>query len=174
MSDPVLSLRDLRIWYGAERGAVRAVDGVSLDLLPGETVGLVGESGCGKSTLGRGVLGLLPAGAGHAGEVSYKGRNILDLAYLSPGAAKNLTNAGLGDFASNGNRPNGNTYLIDGVSARDEIRGQSGFSMSLESVQQFKLKNSNATAEYVNATASTWNRRPPRPPAPFLIAYPTM
>lgn len=79
MKEPVLSLRDLHIWYGHERGAVRAVDGVSLDLLPGETVGLVGESGCGKSTLGRGVLGLLPDGAGHAGEVSYGGRNILDL-----------------------------------------------------------------------------------------------
>ena len=79
MSEPVLSLRDLHIWYGHERGAVRAVDGVSLDLLPGETVGLVGESGCGKSTLGRGVLGLLPDGAGHDGEVSYGGRNILDL-----------------------------------------------------------------------------------------------
>jgi peptide/nickel transport system ATP-binding protein len=79
MSEPALSLRDLRIWYGHERGAVRAVDGVNLDLMPGETVGLVGESGCGKSTLGRGVLGLLPEGAGHAGEVSYKGQNILDL-----------------------------------------------------------------------------------------------
>ncbi|WP_037497440.1 ABC transporter ATP-binding protein [Solirubrobacter soli] len=79
MKEPTLSLRDLRIWYGHERGAVRAVDGVSLDLLPGETVGLVGESGCGKSTLGRGVLGLLPEGAGHAGEVSFKGQNILDL-----------------------------------------------------------------------------------------------
>jgi peptide/nickel transport system ATP-binding protein len=79
MTEPVLSLRDLRIWYGHERGAVRAVDGVSLDLMPGETVGLVGESGCGKSTLGRGVLGLLPEGAGHSGEVNYKGENILAL-----------------------------------------------------------------------------------------------
>ena len=74
MTEPVLSLRDLRIWYGHERGAVRAVDGVSLDLMPGETVGLVGESGCGKSTLGRGVIGLLPESAGHAGEVIYEGR----------------------------------------------------------------------------------------------------
>jgi len=79
VTEPALSLRDLHIWYGHERGAVRAVDGVSLDLMPGETVGLVGESGCGKSTLGRGILGLLPEGAGHAGEVAYQGQNILDL-----------------------------------------------------------------------------------------------
>ncbi|MCL5744656.1 MAG: carboxypeptidase-like regulatory domain-containing protein, partial [Acidobacteria bacterium] len=79
------------------------------------------------------------------------GRNVLDLAYLSPGAMKNQTNAGLGDFASNGNRPNGNTFLVDGVSARDEIRGQSGFGLSVDAVQQFKLKNSNATAEYGGA-----------------------
>ncbi len=79
MTEPVLSMRDLHIWYGHDRGAVRAVDGVSLDLMPGETVGLVGESGCGKSTLGRGVIGLLPESAGHDGEVSYKGRNLLAL-----------------------------------------------------------------------------------------------
>src|SRR4051794_4840954 len=79
MSEPTLSLRDLRIWYGHERGAVRAVDGVSLDLMPGETVGLVGEPGGGKPRPGGGVLGLLPEGGGHAGEVSYKGRNVLDL-----------------------------------------------------------------------------------------------
>jgi oligopeptide/dipeptide ABC transporter ATP-binding protein len=93
MTEPVMSLRDLRIWYGAERGAVRAVDGVSLDLMPGETVGLVGESGCGKSTLGRGVIGLLPEGASSAGEVNYKGRNILA---LKPKELRNLRGPELG------------------------------------------------------------------------------
>ena len=64
MTEPALSMRDLRIWYGHERGAVRAVDGVSLDLMPGETVGLVGESGCGKSTLARVLLMLARPDAG--------------------------------------------------------------------------------------------------------------
>ncbi len=75
----VLSVRDLRVWYGTERGAVRAVDGVDFDLRPGETLGLVGESGCGKSTLGRGVLGLLPASATAAGEVRFRGENLVAL-----------------------------------------------------------------------------------------------
>ncbi len=75
----ILSVRDLRVWYGTERGAVRAVDGVDFDLRPGETLGLVGESGCGKSTLGRGVLGLLPPGAKAAGEVRFRGANLVEL-----------------------------------------------------------------------------------------------
>ena len=74
-----LSVRDLRVWYGTERGAVRAVDGVDFNLRPGEILGLVGESGCGKSTLGRGVLGLLPPGAKSAGEVRFRGENLVEL-----------------------------------------------------------------------------------------------
>jgi peptide/nickel transport system ATP-binding protein len=76
---PVLSVRDLRVYYGTPRGAVHAVDRVSFDIGAGEVLGLVGESGCGKSTLGRGVLGLLPDGAFSNGEVLYEGRNLVGM-----------------------------------------------------------------------------------------------
>ena len=76
---PVVSVRDLRVYYGTVRGPVRAVDGVSLDIDAGEVVGLVGESGCGKSTLGRGILGLLPEGAVSDGEGIYAGRNLVGM-----------------------------------------------------------------------------------------------
>jgi len=79
VSEPILSVRDLRVYYGTPGDPVRAVDGVSLDIGEGEVVGLVGESGCGKSTLGRGILGLLPDGARANGEVLYGGRNLVGM-----------------------------------------------------------------------------------------------
>jgi oligopeptide/dipeptide ABC transporter ATP-binding protein len=80
VSAPVLTARDLRVWYGTEGDPVRAVDGVSLELRAGETLGLVGESGCGKSTLGRGLLGLLPAGAAVDGSVRFRDRDLVEMA----------------------------------------------------------------------------------------------
>ncbi len=78
----LLSVRDLKTYFPVKQGLlrtrvgdVRAVDGVSFDVSPGETLGLVGESGCGKSTVGRTILRLVPA---TAGSVTFEGHDVLN------------------------------------------------------------------------------------------------
>jgi oligopeptide/dipeptide ABC transporter ATP-binding protein len=60
----LLALRDVHVRFNTAAGVVRAVNGVSLELAVGETLGLVGESGCGKSTLGKAILKLVPIADG--------------------------------------------------------------------------------------------------------------
>jgi peptide/nickel transport system ATP-binding protein len=56
MAEPILSVRDLKTYFLADEGTVRAVDGTSFDLFPGQTLGIVGELGCGKSVTARSIL----------------------------------------------------------------------------------------------------------------------
>ncbi|MEE1195147.1 MAG: ABC transporter ATP-binding protein, partial [Phascolarctobacterium sp.] len=81
MSEPVLKIRDLCVEFAGEKGPIRAVDGLSLDVFEGETVGIVGESGCGKSTTSLAIMRLLdPNNAKIAqGEITLCGRNLLEL-----------------------------------------------------------------------------------------------
>ena len=84
---PLIELTDLSVHFalrgsalggvfGSSAGSVKALDGVTLSIQPGEVVGLVGESGSGKSTLGRAVLGLAPVSAG---SIRYRNREIAGL-----------------------------------------------------------------------------------------------
>ena len=80
MSDAVLRVDDLRTYFLTEYGTVRAVDGVSFTVHPGEILGLVGESGCGKSVTARSILRLVPpSGRIVSGRVVLQGRNLLEL-----------------------------------------------------------------------------------------------
>src|SRR5512135_1538951 len=80
---PLLEIRDLTVHFALRegllqrrRGAVQALNGVSLELAQGEVFGLVGESGCGKTTLGRAVVGLAPV---LGGDIRYAGQSLIGL-----------------------------------------------------------------------------------------------
>ena len=79
-SEPVLSVRNLRVEFPTRRGTLTAVDDISFDIAAGEVLGVVGESGAGKSMTGTAVIGLLePPGRIAGGEVLLKGRRIDNL-----------------------------------------------------------------------------------------------
>jgi len=79
--EPVLSIRDLVVEFRTEDGVVHAVDGISYDVFPGETLGIVGESGSGKSVSTLSILGLIPQPPGRvvSGTAVFNGRDLLKL-----------------------------------------------------------------------------------------------
>jgi oligopeptide transport system ATP-binding protein len=78
--EPLLSVEDLRVQFWTRRGTIYAVNGISFDIGPGETLGIVGESGCGKSVTALAILGILPrAGRVVGGRATFDGRDLLHL-----------------------------------------------------------------------------------------------
>lgn len=81
MTEPLLSVRDLAVQFRIERLTLRAVDGVSFDVMPGQTIGIVGESGCGKSVTSLAIMRLLPKPPAEiaGGQVIFEGRDLMAL-----------------------------------------------------------------------------------------------
>ena len=88
--EPILSVRDLKSYFHTDEGVVKAVDGISFDIYPGKTLGIVGESGCGKSTVGRALLQILDKpGLVEDGEILLRrgdsaGGGVVDIARQHP------------------------------------------------------------------------------------------
>ena len=81
MAETLLEIKDLNISYETEDGIVEALNGVSLKLSVGKTLGLVGETGAGKTTLARGIMRLIPSPPGkiRSGEILYEGKDLLKM-----------------------------------------------------------------------------------------------
>src|SRR5262245_38197809 len=92
---PLLVLQDVVVELPSLRGVLRAVDGVSLELKAGRTLGIVGESGSGKTMLSRAVAQLLPRGAKLSGRVAFDGQILSD---LTPEALRRLRGLALSVF----------------------------------------------------------------------------
>jgi oligopeptide/dipeptide ABC transporter ATP-binding protein len=80
-AEPLLAIRGLKTYFHSSDGIARAVDGVSYEVFPSETVAVVGESGCGKSVTAFSIMRLIPSPPGkiEAGEVIFNGRDLLKL-----------------------------------------------------------------------------------------------
>ena len=91
MAEPILSVRDLKTYFLADEGTVRAVDGTSFDLFPGQTLGIVGESGCGKSVTARSILRIVERpGRIVGGQILLRraDNSVVDLTQLPPDGAQ--------------------------------------------------------------------------------------
>jgi oligopeptide/dipeptide ABC transporter ATP-binding protein len=79
--EPILSIRNLVVEFRTEDGVVHAVDGISYDVFPGETLGIVGESGSGKSVSTMSILGLIPQPPGRiaSGTAIFKGKDLIKM-----------------------------------------------------------------------------------------------
>ncbi len=79
---PILEVRDLAVEFAVDDGKIKVLDGVSFQVAPGQTLGVVGESGCGKSVTSLAIMGLLPKPHGQvvAGSIRFQGEELLSLA----------------------------------------------------------------------------------------------
>ena len=83
MAEKILEIKDLCVEFNTDRGVIRAVNGVNLEVFKGKTLGVVGESGSGKSVTALSIMRLIPSPPGKIanGTIHYRGENLLDIPF---------------------------------------------------------------------------------------------
>src|SRR4029450_10572608 len=132
--------------FSRGKGAVKAVDGVSLTVNEGETLGLVGESGCGKSTLGRALLRLIePSG----GEVIFDGKNLLTLSQRELRDMRRQMQIIFQDpYASLNPRMRVGDIVGEGLEIHKLAKGKAKRDRVMELLHQAGLREDNLTREH--------------------------
>jgi oligopeptide/dipeptide ABC transporter ATP-binding protein len=127
MSAPLLAIRDLRVTYLTEAGPLHAVDGVDLDLAPGEFLGVVGESGSGKTQLLLAMLGLNAPGARVDGSIRYREQELVGAGEGALGALRGARIAMIFQDPMTALNP----YLTIGVQLTEGMRYHQGVSRAV-------------------------------------------
>src|SRR5450631_4339650 len=127
MSAPLLAIRDLRVSYRTEAGPLHAVDGVNLDLAPGEFLGVVGESGSGKTQLLLAMLGLNAPGARIGGSIRYREQELVGAGERALGALRGARIAMIFQDPMTALNP----YLTIGVQLTEGMRYHQGVSRAV-------------------------------------------
>ena len=133
--EPLLDVRDLKVSFRTEDGLVRAVDGVSLTLFEGETLGIVGESGSGKSVTMMSVMRLInDPNARFEGEVLYKGH---DLMTLNPDQMRAIRGTGISMIFQDPMTSLNPVYRVGGqiaeqIRAHDQVSKQAARARAIE------------------------------------------
>ncbi|GMA65817.1 ATP-binding cassette domain-containing protein (plasmid) [Alicyclobacillus fastidiosus] len=139
----LLQLRDLSKYFSTGKHVVKAVDGVTLTVESGKTLGLVGESGCGKSTTGRLMLGINKP---TSGEIRFKGRNIHSLSKVDKKRYHHSVQMVFQDpYSSLDPRMTVENIIAEGMDVQGTVSGQERRDRVLDLVQRVGLRKDQLT-----------------------------
>jgi len=142
MTAPVLQVKDLKTQFFTDDGVVQAVDGVSFDLYPGETLGIVGESGCGKSVTALSILRLIQRpGRIVAGQILFKGSDIVRLSEEEVREIRGKDIAMIFQDPLSSLNPvlKVGFQIEEAMEAHDKVSGKSALSRTIELLKQVRI-----------------------------------
>jgi oligopeptide/dipeptide ABC transporter ATP-binding protein len=150
-NDNLLSVRNLSTHFFTQQGQAKAVQDVSFDIAPGQTVALVGESGCGKSVTSLSILRLIPDPPGKivGGQILFKGRNLLDLPESGMRAIRGNDIAmifqepmtSLNPVFTIGNQ------IIEAIALHQGIKGQAAINLAIEMLRKVGIADPDRRVE---------------------------